>query len=345
MKVGVLGATGYGGIELCRILSWHREVELSYIASEGSKGKKLGEVFPHFNEKEKELVFGGLYPGEKAAEELELVFAALPHKVSMDIAAAWLEKGVKVVDLSGDYRLKDSEVYKKWYGTSHNHLELLDEAVYGLCEINKEDIKKARLIANPGCFPTGVILPLYPLLSRGLIHLEGIIADAKTGVSGGGKEPKQIFHYPERNDNFQAYGTASHRHGPEMNQSLTKGAGKEVSILFSPHLVPMDRGIFSTIYARLKDNVKEEDIKLCLKEFYQDSPFAMILGEIPQVKWVNRTNSFAISFVLDKNSNTLILMSAIDNLIKGASGQAVQNMNLMCGFDESEGLIATAPWP
>ena len=345
MKVGVLGATGYGGIELCRILSAHDKVDLCYIASESNKGNKLSDVMPHFNEPEKDLILKGVHPEKEDTKELDLVFAALPHKVSMDVVPKWLKEGVKVIDLSGDYRLKDTQVYQKWYGITHKYEEVLKDAVYGLCEINKESIKKASLVANPGCFPTGVILPLYPMLEKRIIDKENIIADCKTGVSGGGKEPKQIFHYPERNNNFQAYNVASHRHGPEMEQALSKAAGENLSLLFSPHLVPMDRGIFSTIYVSLKDKLSKEDVSKCLEEFYKDSPFAMLLEGYPQVKWVYGTNSFAVSFIIDENTNTLILMSVIDNLIKGASGQAVQNMNIMCGFEEDEGLLKTALWP
>ncbi len=345
MKVGVIGATGYGGIELCKILSGHENVELCHIASQSSRGKKLSDVFFHFNEKEKDLVFHDLYPEGDDIPDLDLVFVALPHKVSMDVVPSWLEKGVKVIDLSGDYRFDDVETYKEWYGITHNHEELLEKAVYGLCEVNREEIKTADLVANPGCFPTGVILPLYPLLQEGLVSREGIIADSKTGVSGGGKEPKQIFHYPERNENFQAYNVASHRHSPEMKQVLEQGAGEDISFLFSPHLAPMDRGIFSTIYCKLQDSFDESHVAECLEEYYKASPFAMLLKTYPQVKWVNGTNSFGIHHVLDKETNTLILLSVIDNLIKGASGQAVQNMNIMCGFEEDKGLVRTALWP
>jgi len=346
LKIGIVGATGYGGEELIRLLLSHPEVELTALAAK-MEGKEtpISEIFPAFEGKT-DLLCSDL-DIEKMAISSELIFLALPHKVSMEIVSRFLNLGKKVIDFSADYRFDEAQVYESWYEVKHTHKELLREAVYGLPELHREAIKKARLIGNPGCYPTSVILGTAPLLSRGLVNTENIIADSKSGVSGAGRWPGKGFHFGEIQENFRAYKVAGHRHQPEMEEQLSKLAGKKIQITFTPHLIPMKRGMLSTIYLNLKGSESSEELIRLYEDFYEDEPFVKILGldKFPETKSVWGTNCCHIGLKVDKRTGRVIVISAIDNLLKGAAGQAVQNMNIMWEFDEDEGLAHLCPGP
>ena len=336
IKVGVVGATGYAGEELLRILVNHPKVKVTALAAKVEKAQKISEIFPYFKKK-LELVCGEL-DFEDFSGKCDFVFLALPHRISMEFAPKFLEKGKKVVDLSADYRLKDTSEYEKWYNIKHSDAKNLKDAVYGLPELNKEKIKKAELIANPGCYPTGIILGCAPLVKQDLICADDIIIDSKSGVTGAGRATAIPLLFGEVNENTKAYKVNQHQHMPEINQELSALAGKKIEINFVPHLIPANRGILSTIYLRLK---KKMDTKALLKifdEFYKDASFVRIYKEgiYPQTKDVQNTNFCDIGAKV--TGDLAIIISCIDNLQKGAAGQAVQNMNLMCGFDECEGL-------
>mgnify|MGYP000020468415 CR=1 FL=1 len=337
IRVGVIGASGYTGSELLRLLIRHPEVRVEVVTSQTYAGRPVDEVIPSLRGI-LDLRLEGFDP-DLVAGRVDVAFLALPHKVSMEFAPQLLERGVKVIDLSADYRLKDVETYEKWYGVKHTSPELLSEAVYGLPEIHGEEIRSARLVANPGCYPTGAILALAPLMREGWVEGE-VIIDAKSGISGAGSKPSDRTHYPIRAENFEPYNVAAHRHIPEMEQELSWLAGKDVSVVFVPHLAPMSRGILSTIYVRLKEVVSIREIRGLYEDFYRDKPFVRVLreGELPATKRVYGSNLCDISIVSPPDSRTLIIISAIDNLVKGASGQAVQNMNLMFDLDERIGL-------
>lgn len=366
VKVGIIGVTGYAGEELLRILLKHPEVRITYLSAKlGSYPKKISEIFPTLTEKiETEIEIEELNL-EKVKKVCDLVFLALPHSVSLKIVPELFNAGKKVIDLSADYRLNSPKVYEKWYGEKHTHPDLLKKAIYGLPEIYREKIKQVRgtrheeacLIANPGCYPTGAILAIAPIMvsqyrncdtiiKKGLVEPDSIIIDAKSGVTGGGREFVQLY-YPENKENFKAYNIAVHRHQPEIEQELTKFCKREtrnekrVKVTFVTHLLPVERGILSTVYLRLKKKIKEKEIRKIYTEFYKDEPFVRILSEekFPELKNVVRTNYCEINLKLDEASGRLIVISAIDNLVKGAAGQAVQNMNLIYGFEETEGLI------
>jgi len=336
MKVSVIGATGYTGAELVRILSRHPEVELVSITSQTFAGKKISEIYPFLST---DLVCEEL-DIDKIASSSSFVFTALPHKTSMEIVGELYLRGKRVVDLSADFRLKDPALYEKWYGVSHSKRKLLHEAVYGLPELYREKIREARLVANPGCYPTSIILALAPLLKSHLIKEESIIVDAKSGVTGAGRKLTLATHFPEINENFYPYKVEGHRHLPEMEQELSRLAGTQVKVTFVPHLAPLNRGILSTCYASLKRYTKVEKILRIYRDFYKDEPFVEILekGKVPRISDVATSNRCRIGLAVDERTDRIIVISAIDNLGKGASGQAVQNMNIMCGFKEDEGL-------
>lgn len=336
MKVSVIGATGYTGAELVRILSRHPEVELVSITSQTFAGKKISEIYPFLST---DLVCEEL-DIDKIASSSSFVFTALPHKTSMEIVGELYLRGKRVVDLSADFRLKDPALYEKWYGVSHSKRKLLHEAVYGLPELYREKIREARLVANPGCYPTSIILALAPLLKSHLIKEESIIVDAKSGVTGAGRKLTLATHFPEINENFYPYKVEGHRHLPEMEQELSRLAGTQVKVTFVPHLVPLNRGILSTCYASLKRYTEVEKILRIYRDFYKDEPFVEILekGKVPRISDVATSNRCRIGLAVDERTDRIIVISAIDNLGKGASGQAVQNMNIMCGFKEDEGL-------
>jgi len=336
VKVSVIGATGYTGAELVRILSRHPEVELVSITSQTFAGKKISEIYPFLST---DLVCEEL-DVDKIASSSSFVFTALPHKTSMEIVGELYLRGKRVVDLSADFRLKDPALYEKWYGVSHSKRKLLPEAVYGLPELYRERITEARLVANPGCYPTSIILALAPLLKGHLIGEESIIVDAKSGVTGAGRKLTLATHFPEINENLYPYKVEGHRHLPEMEQELSRLAGTQVKVTFVPHLAPLNRGILSTCYASLKGHTKVEKILRIYQDFYKDEPFVEILerGKVPRITDVATSNRCRIGLAVDERANRIIVLSAIDNLGKGASGQAVQNMNIMCGFKEDEGL-------
>lgn len=338
IKAAVLGATGYTGTELMRLLSAHPDAELALVSSESHAGKKVSDIHPQFKgqvDLSLDQMQVSRIPGS-----IDLVFCAMPHGKSAAAGATLLKKGFRVIDLSADFRLKRPGLYNRWYALDHPHPELLDGAVYGLPELYGQDVKDAELVANPGCYPTGVILGLAPLLKHKLADLKSIIIDAKSGVSGAGRAPKQPFHFPECTENFKAYRVASHQHTPEIEQELGRLAGGDLQVTFTPHLVPMVRGILCTTYIELKGPENEEELYSLYKSFYSCSPFVRICEPpaLPETRFVRGSNYCDLAFKLDSRTNRLIIISAIDNLVKGASGQAVQNMNMMFGLPEERGL-------
>jgi len=349
IKISVIGSTGYTGKELVKILMNHQRVELVHLISSSYVGKSIAEVFPEFlNKLDKKLIKLDL---ELISQDSDLVFTALPHTVSMDVVPELLKKGVKVVDLSADYRIKDSAVYKEWYKKEHNQISkgVLSEAVYGLPEIYLDKIKDALLVANPGCYPTSIILGIAPLLKYHLVEPEGIIIDSKSGTSGAGRNLSLDLHFPECNENFKAYKVVRHNHIPEVEQELSfvyfgadnKEQTKGIKVSFTPHLLPINRGILSTCYLSLKGSKKEEEVLEIYRKYYYKAPFVRIFEppKLPEIKFSVGTNYCDIGFSIDERMGKMKIISVIDNLLKGAAGQAVQNMNIMSGFSETEGLI------
>ncbi len=337
IRAAVVGATGYTGAELVRILAHHPDVELSILTSRQHAGRKISEVFPCFNgvvEATCESFDPARFPGR-----VDVAFLALPHRLPMGIAPELLDRGIRLIDLSADFRFSDPGAYEAAY-EPHSAPEVLKRAVYGLSEVYYESIQSADIVGNPGCYPTSVLLPLIPLIQKKLVNPHRLIADAKSGVSGAGRSPSTATHFCEVTESFKAYKVAEHRHNPEMNQILVREGGPEAAITFTPHLIPMSRGMLSTIYATPSEGVGSEDMLSALHEAYHDKPFIRICntGTLPDTRHVRGTNFCDISVRIDDRCNRLILISAIDNLVKGASGQAVQNMNLMMGVDETAGL-------
>jgi N-acetyl-gamma-glutamyl-phosphate reductase len=345
VKIGIIGASGYTGQELLRILAHHPKVEIAYATSERFTGAAVDEVFPSFKGLI-ELHFRKLSVPH-IARDANVIFAALPHGQSMDVVAECIRKEKRVVDLSADFRLKDAALYERWYG-KHSCPDLLSKAVYGLPEIYRDAIKKAQLVANPGCYPTGAILALTPLVEEGMITLTGIVVDAKSGVSGAGRSPSMTNLFGEVAEGLKAYNVAKHRHAPEMEQELSsRTGGKQVPILFVPHLIPINRGILSTIYARINGALSTAQASKAFQQRYGTEPFVRVLpsGTFPSTREVRGSNYCDIGVMVNDVSGQVVVISAIDNLVKGASGQAVQNMNIMCGFPETMGLdqIPLAP--
>jgi len=345
LKVFICGGSGYTGSELLRILAGHDEVEITGVTSEKSAGMAVSELFPAFFIY-RDLKFEPLRI-EKIKDRADVYFLALPHGKSQEVAAELLQAGKRVIDLSADFRIKDAKTYTLWYKTEHAFSALLKEAVYGLPEIYREQIKKAKLIANPGCYPTSVILPLYPFLKRKLIDIHTIIVDSCSGVSGAGRKAEISLSYCEVNEDFRAYNVAKHRHTPEIEQELSFASDSSINIDFTTHLLPLNRGILSTIYANLNKDLTTAQAIEILQQHYQAEPFIQIMpeGELPSIKHVKGTNYCFIGAVVNPRTGRLILISAIDNLVKGASGQAVQNMNIMFGIDETKALKSLALSP
>jgi N-acetyl-gamma-glutamyl-phosphate reductase len=341
IRAGIVGATGYAGAELVRLLSGHPQVELAAISSVSFEGKALSEVYPAYFQL-CDMVCGSQ---SEVVEKSDVIFAALPHGISQDLAEECFEKGKVFIDLGADFRLENEEDYHEWYGGSYIHPNLHEIAVYGLPELFREAIKGKKVIANPGCYTTAVPLALAPALQNGLIEQEGIIADCKSGVTGAGRKPTQNTHYPELNEGMSAYKVATHRHTPEIEQSLSHVAGAEVKITFVPHLLPVNRGILATCYARLKSGVTMEQLLKVYHEQYDGEYFIRLLpqGREADIKNVRYSNFCDISLHLDSRTNTLIAISAIDNMVKGAAGQAIQNMNLAFDLDETTGLKLFPP--
>ena len=336
VKIGVVGATGYAGEEVIRILLNHKGVKITELSAIIDKEEPISSIFPAFKGKI-DLICKKPDP-DGMAKNIDLVFLGLPHKVSMEIAPLFLKAKKLVIDLSADYRLA-ADVYKIWYGIEHKDKANIDEAVYGLPELYREKIKTARLLANPGCYPTGAILGIAPMLANKVINDSDIIVDSKSGVTGAGRKADIALSFAEVNENLKAYKVNEHQHKPEINKILSDVAGKAVNIVFTPHLIPMNRGILSTIYMKLNNKMDTKVISDLYRDFYKGRPFVRISddGKLPQIRDVVGTNYCDIGIkVTDKN---LIVIACIDNLKKGAAGQAVQNMNIMCGFAETEGLV------
>ncbi|OGC36269.1 N-acetyl-gamma-glutamyl-phosphate reductase [candidate division WOR-1 bacterium RIFOXYB2_FULL_48_7] len=346
IKVGIVGAGGYAGVTLIQLLLRHPEVQIVWLMSEEAhRGKKISELYPHLSG-ELELACQTLDELEKIVNQVELVFLALPHGIAINYVPKIIEAGKKVIDLGADYRFSDNMVFKKWYGLEHTTEKYLQQAVFGLPELYRAEIKKTRLVANPGCYPTASILGAAPLVKKGLIGLPSLLVDAKSGVSGAGRGANLKTIYCERNEGIEAYAVNNHRHMGEIEFQLSRVAGQPFNVTFVPHLTPMTRGILATIYGKLKKPVSAEQLTALYKEFYQGEPFVKILeGRTPNTKFVDGTNYINIAVEVNETTGTVIVMSVIDNLIKGAAGQAVQNMNLMSGLPETSGLRQIALYP
>ena len=338
IKVGIIGSTGYAGGELVRILMNHKDVEIKWYGSRSYVDQKYSDVYRNFI--------------EALVEQVDVVFTATPQGYLASILKEEYLQKAKFVDLSADYRIKDVATYEKWYGIEHKSPQFIEEAVYGLCEINREKVKGARLVANPGCYTTCSILTCYPLVKEGLIDVDTLIIDAKSGTSGAGRSAKLPNLYCEVNENIKAYGVANHRHTPEIEEQLGYAGDCQVVLNFTPHLVPMNRGILATAYAKLKVKADgslptAEEIRSSYEKYYGKEKFVRVLdkGVCPETKWVEGSNYVDVNFVVDERTGRVIMMGAIDNLVKGAAGQAVQNMNLMFGLAEDEGLNLVPMFP
>jgi N-acetyl-gamma-glutamyl-phosphate reductase len=338
MKVGIINVTGYTGVELARLLHEHPQVELASVTGRSAAGQSLGQVFPH-------LASTNLTVKDKLGD-VELVFSAMPHKESAKEVIPLLDKGVKVVDISADFRLKDAAEYQRWYGFSHPAPQLLKDAAYGLPELHHTQIAQAKLVANPGCYPTGAILALAPAVKAKLIEAD-IVIDSKSGVSGAGRTLSLTTHFSEANEDVSAYALEGHRHLPEITQELGQlYADKPPSVTFVPHLIPMTRGILTTCYAKLASaKTGEKELKKLYADFYKDAPFVRVADSPPHTKQTWGSNLCLVYPTVDQRTGKLVVISAIDNLVKGAAGQAVQNMNLMLGLPETTGLEALAIYP
>lgn len=345
IKAGIIGATGYAGSELVRILLGHKDVEIVWYGSRSYIDKKYASIYQNFFQ----LVDATCMDDnmEELANQVDVIFTATPQGLCASLVNEEILSKVKIIDLSADFRIKDVKVYEEWYKLEHKAPQYIEEAVYGLCEINREDVKKARLVANPGCYTTCSILTCYPLVKEGLIDPDTLIIDAKSGTSGAGRGAKVDNLFCEVNENMKAYGVATHRHTPEIEEQLGYACGKEIRLNFTPHLVPMNRGILATAYAKLAKNVTYEEVKAVYDKYYEKEKFVRVLDQdvCPQTKWVEGSNYVDVNFKIDPRTNRIIMMGAIDNLVKGAAGQAVQNMNLMFGLKESEGLELVPMFP
>ena len=345
IKVGIIGATGYAGGELVRILMGHKEAEIVWYGSRSYIDQKYADVYRNmFQIVDAKCMDDNI---EALADQVDVIFTATPQGFLASVINENILGKTKIVDLSADFRIKDVKVYEKWYGIEHKSPQFIEEAVYGLCEVNRDKVKGARLIANPGCYTTCSILTAYPLAKEGIIDMRTLIVDAKSGTSGAGIGAKVPNLFCEVNENMKAYGVASHRHTPEIEEQLGYASGENVTISFTPHLVPMNRGILATEYATLKKDVTGEEVKAIYDKYYADEKFVRVLGEgvCPETKWVEGSNYVDIGFKLDPRTNRIVMMGAIDNLVKGAAGQAVQNMNLLFGLPESEGLELVPMFP
>lgn len=341
MRVGVLGATGYAGQELVRLLRRHEEVDEIVLSSSSVAGQGYEEVYPHWSGQN----IGVLQ--DEDVPDLDVLFCALPHGLTASRARAFLDRKIKVIDLGADFRLNSAQVYEEWYKLKHPDVDLLSKAVYGLPELYRERIKGQSLIANPGCYPTATLLALVPLLKERLLQTEMLVIDAKSGVSGAGRGVSLGNHFSEVNENFKAYGVASHRHTPEIEQELSRAAGQPLTVNFTPHLVPMTRGMLITIYAKVKEGINETDLRNCWLKHYENEQFVHLLpqGTWPQTKFSSGSNHAFLQLTVDQRTGNAVIVSTIDNLMKGAAGQAVQNMNLIMGWPEGQGISGTALWP
>lgn len=345
IKAGIIGSTGYAGQELVRLLMQHKDAEIVWYGSRSYIDQKYYDVFHNMFEIVEDKCLDDNM--EELAEKADVVFTATPQGLCSSLVSEEVLSKTKIIDLSADFRIKDVNRYEEWYGLKHQSPEFIAEAVYGLCEINREDIKKARLIANPGCYPTCSALSIYPMAKEGLIDMNSIIIDAKSGTSGAGRGAKVNNLYCEVNENIKAYGVATHRHTPEIEDQLSYASGEKVVLNFTPHLVPMNRGILVTAYADLKKDVSYEEIREIYDSYYKEEKFVRVLEKdvCPETRWVEGSNYVDVNFKIDQRTGRIIMMGAMDNLVKGAAGQAVQNMNLMFGLDEAEGLELVPMFP
>lgn len=343
-KVGIIGATGYTGVELLRLLVHHPEVEVTALTSQKYAGVLIGQVFPsltkHLQLKCEELSV------EEILKKTDFVFTALPHKTAMETVPLFYRSGKRVVDLSADFRLKDSAVYERWY-QKHTASDLLGESVYGLPELHRDKIRNAKIVGNPGCYPTGALIGLIPLIKKGLISLEGIVVDSKSGVSGAGRDVILESLFCEVNEGVKAYKIFAHRHTPEIEQEASLLAQKKIAVTFVPHLIPMDRGILTTLYVHLTKKMKTEELLNAFQEVYGEEPFVRIYpkGKLPNTKDVRGSNFCDIGMTVNEAGDRAVIVTAIDNLVKGASGEAVQNMNIMLGYPETMGLELVPLFP
>lgn len=350
VKVGIIGATGYAGNELVRLLMGHKDVEIMWYGSRSYIDKKYAEVYQNMFEIVEDTCLDDNM--EELASKVDVIFTATPQGFLAGVLTEEILSKVKIIDLSADFRIKDVKTYEKWYKIEHKSPQFIEEAVYGLCEINRDKVKGARLIANPGCYTTCSILTAYPLVKEGLIDPDTLIIDAKSGTSGAGRGAKLPNLFCEVNENMKAYGVTNHRHTPEIEEQLGYAAGKEIVVNFTPHLVPMNRGILATEYATLNKKADGtlptyEEVKAVYDKYYKNEKFIRVLEKdvCPETKWVEGSNYVDVNFKIDERTGRIVMMGALDNLVKGAAGQAVQNMNLLFGFDEAEGLNLVPMFP
>lgn len=350
VKVGIIGATGYAGNELVRLLMGHKDVEIMWYGSRSYIDKKYAEVYQNMFEIVEDTCLDDNM--EELASKVDVIFTATPQGFLAGVLTEEILSRVKIIDLSADFRIKDVKTYEKWYKIEHKSPQFIEEAVYGLCEINRDKVKGARLIANPGCYTTCSILTAYPLVKEGLIDPDTLIIDAKSGTSGAGRGAKLPNLFCEVNENMKAYGVTNHRHTPEIEEQLGYAAGKKIVVNFTPHLVPMNRGILATEYATLNKKADGtlptyEEVKAVYDKYYKNEKFVRVLEKdiCPETKWVEGSNYVDVNFKIDERTGRIVMMGALDNLVKGAAGQAVQNMNLLFGFDEAEGLNLVPMFP
>lgn len=350
LKVGIIGATGYAGNELVRLLMGHKDVEIMWYGSRSYIDKKYAEVYQNMFEIVEDTCLDDNM--EELASKVDVIFTATPQGFLAGVLTEEILSRVKIIDLSADFRIKDVKTYEKWYKIEHKSPQFIEEAVYGLCEINRDKVKGARLIANPGCYTTCSILTAYPLVKEGLIDPDTLIIDAKSGTSGAGRGAKLPNLFCEVNENMKAYGVTNHRHTPEIEEQLGYAAGKEIMVNFTPHLVPMNRGILATEYAALNKKADGTlptygEVKAIYDKYYKNEKFVRVLEKdiCPETKWVEGSNYVDVNFKIDERTGRIVMMGALDNLVKGAAGQAVQNMNLLFGFDEAEGLNLVPMFP
>ena len=350
VKVGIIGATGYAGNELVRLLMGHKDVEIKWYGSRSYIDKKYAEVYQNMFEIVEDTCLDDNM--EELASQVDVIFTATPQGFLAGVLTEEILSKVKIIDLSADFRIKDVKTYEKWYKIEHKSPQFIEEAVYGLCEINRDKVKGARLVANPGCYTTCSILTAYPLVKEGMIDPDTLIIDAKSGTSGAGRGAKLPNLFCEVNENMKAYGVTNHRHTPEIEEQLGYAAGKEIVVNFTPHLVPMNRGILATEYATLNKKADGtlptyEEVKAVYDKYYKKEKFVRVLEKdvCPETKWVEGSNYVDVNFKIDERTGRIVMLGALDNLVKGAAGQAIQNMNLLFGFDEAEGLNLVPMFP
>lgn len=345
VNVGIIGSTGYAGNELVRLLLGHKDVTIKWYGSRSYIDKKYSEVYQNMFQIVDAVCMDDNM--EELASQVDVIFTATPQGLCASLVNDEILSKVKIIDLSADFRIKDVKVYEEWYGIEHKSPQYIEEAVYGLCELNRDKVKGARIIANPGCYTTCSILTIYPLVKEGLIDVDSIIIDAKSGTSGAGRSAKVNNLFCEVNENIKAYGVGTHRHTPEIEEQLGYACGKDIKLIFTPHLVPMNRGILVTSYAKLNEGVTYEEVRAAYDKYYAKEKFVRVLDKdvCPETRWVEGSNYVDVNFKIEPRTGRVIMMGALDNVVKGAAGQAVQNMNLLFGFEETEGLLMAPMFP